>query len=575
MKRISLLILILLAQTVFGQKILHVHGLNDFNISVPEQIKSFQEAVKLAKSIRSDLIAESFLAANIDSIIERKSAFEIFISPNEKLVWANLTRGNLKEELVSKVDLSGRLFLNRPFSSKNLNQLFNRTIKHFENNGYPFASVKLDSIQFIEKNQIKAALLIERNQFYLVDSILIKGNSEISENYLLRHLGLTLNQPYNEKTISEIEVRLRELPFVAATKKPEIQFFEDHVKIVLNLKKKKASRFDGVLGLLSNEVDGKIDVTGDVDLNLINAFNRGENLELNWRKLKGNSQDLNLGLSYPYFLNSAFGVDFNFKLFKRDTTFIDLNTRLGLSYNLRRAEYISLFLENKTSNLLSRKSIISGSNGNLPNIGDIRINLFGVGYSIERLDYKYNPSNGYKLVTNFSAGTKKLIKINALEEENPNIYDNVDLNTIQYNGIIKIQKFFKIKNRSSVLFGNQSASTYSENLYFNELLRIGGLRLLRGFDEESINVSSYSIFTMEYRFLLDRNSFFSIFTDGGYYEARYLEEFVSDTPFGLGAGVSFETNAGIFTINYAIGKQFDNPIDIRAAKIHFGFINFF
>lgn len=575
MKHLLVYIFFLLAQLVTAQNHLKIYGLEEFNFNTANKVINEQEAIKIAQDIRNNLIEESYLAANIDSITNQKDTFSIFFTPNEKYNWANLSKGNLEEELVGKIDLSGRLFLNRPFSSKNLNQLFDRTVSYFENNGYPFASISLDSVSFNRKNEITAALRVEKNQFYKIDSILIEGNSGISENYLLRHLGLSLGQAYNEKQVSEIETRLRELPFVNSVKKPQVQFFDDYVKVVLDLKKKKASRFDGVLGLLTDENDGTIEVTGDIDLNLINALNRGENIELNWRKLKGNSQDLNIGLAYPYFLNSAFGIDFRFKLFKRDTTFIDLNTRLGLNYNLRRAEYITLFIENKASNLLSKKSLVTNSNGNLPSIGDVRINLFGVGYRIERLDYRYNPSKGFSLETNFAAGNKRLIKINALLEENPNIYDDVKLRTLQYNGFLKVQKFFKIKNRSSFLVANQSASTYSDNLYFNELLRIGGLKLLRGFDEESINVSSYSIFTLEYRFLLDRNSFFSLFTDGGYYEASYLDEFSSDTPFGIGAGVSFETNAGIFTINYAVGKQFDNPIDLRSAKIHFGFINFF
>ena len=112
-------------------------------------------------------------------------------------------------------------------------------------------------------------------------------------------------------------------------------------------------------------------------------------------------------------------------------------------------------------------------------------------------------------------------------------------------------------------------------IYRNELLRIGGLKILRGFDEESINTSSYSIFTLEYRFLLDRNSYFALFSDGGYYESKDVENSFSDTPLGIGAGINFETKAGIFSFNYAVGRQFDNPIEFRAAKIHFGFVNLF
>jgi outer membrane protein assembly factor BamA len=279
--------------------------------------------------------------------------------------------------------------------------------------------------------------------------------------------------------------------------------------------------------------------------------------------------------AYPFFLNTPLGIEADFKLFRRDTTFIDLISRLGVNYTLRRGEFVRLFIENKSSNLLSRNRFINQTNNELPPFGDIRLNLFGVGYRLNRLDYRFNPRKGLMVESSFAVGRKRLQKIAALEELQPNLYKDVKLNTIQYNGDLSLSYFLALGGRSTLLMRNQSATTFSENLYRNELLRIGGLKLLRGFDEESINVSTYSIFTLEYRFLLDQNSFFSLFSDGGYYESNSIGEYVSDTPWGIGAGISFETAAGIFTFNYAIGRQFNNPFDIRAAKIHFGFINFF
>ena len=112
-------------------------------------------------------------------------------------------------------------------------------------------------------------------------------------------------------------------------------------------------------------------------------------------------------------------------------------------------------------------------------------------------------------------------------------------------------------------------------MFDNELIRIGGLFTLRGFDEESIFATFYSIATVEYRYILEQNSFLYLFFDGAYYEKDNVKGYVSDRPIGFGAGMSFDTKAGIFSISYALGKQFDNPILFRSAKIHFGFINYF
>ncbi|MBL0343162.1 MAG: hypothetical protein IPP71_21210 [Bacteroidetes bacterium] len=66
-----------------------------------------------------------------------------------------------------------------------------------------------------------------------------------------------------------------------------------------------------------------------------------------------------------------------------------------------------------------------------------------------------------------------------------------------------------------------------------------------------------------------------LFVNGAWYERNTIDEYLSDTPFGFGAGITFETKLGIFSFNYALGKEFDNPIRFKAAKIHFGLINYF
>ncbi|MEQ8907595.1 MAG: hypothetical protein RIC95_00250 [Vicingaceae bacterium] len=576
MKSYGLLFFIIFPLFLFSQnKQLAIRGLESQKLDVPKLVSDSTEAKQIAADILQQLYESGYLAAQFDSLIEKKSTLLLHFKLGEEYKWVQLRAGNLKTEELQEIDLNDRLFLTRPFRPKQLSRFFKKSIEYFENKGYPFASIRLDSLEFDSTSGIKASLRVKRNQFYTLDSVKLKGNSSVNRAYLLQYLDLELEKPYREKSIDQIETRIQEIPFLELSKRKEVQYFEDYVKLILHLDKKKASRFDGVLGLLTNENDGSIELTGDVDLNLINAFNRGENLGLNWRKLKGNSQDLKINFAYPYFLNTPIGIDANFKLFRRDTTFIDLISRLGVSYSLKRGEAVRLFIENKSSNLLSRNRFLNQTNNALPPFGDIRTNLFGVGYRLQRFDYLYNPRKGLSIDVSFAAGRKRLEKIAALEEEQPEIYEGVELSTNQFNGDLTFQFFQPLGGRSTLLLANQSASTYSENLYQNELLRIGGLKILRGFDEESINVSTYSIFTLEYRFLLDRNSFFSVFSDGGYYESNSIGNYVSDTPLGLGAGISFETAAGIFTFNYAVGKQFDNPIDLRAAKIHFGFINFF
>ena len=112
-------------------------------------------------------------------------------------------------------------------------------------------------------------------------------------------------------------------------------------------------------------------------------------------------------------------------------------------------------------------------------------------------------------------------------------------------------------------------------LFRNELFQIGGYRLLRGFDEESIFASQYGVATVEYRYLIGQNSFLFGFSDVGWARNNSLSRDISNTFIGAGLGMAFETKAGIFNISYASGKRDDAKFNLRQSKIHIGYVNYF
>jgi hemolysin activation/secretion protein len=115
---------------------------------------------------------------------------------------------------------------------------------------------------------------------------------------------------------------------------------------------------------------------------------------------------------------------------------------------------------------------------------------------------------------------------------------------------------------------------YAPIIYQNEAFRIGGLSTLRGFNEEELFVTSFMTTTIEYRYLLERNSALFAFFDQAFYENSSANH-LTDMPFGFGGGFSFGTNLGIFSISYGLGKQLNNPILVRNGKVHFGYIAYF
>ena len=116
----------------------------------------------------------------------------------------------------------------------------------------------------------------------------------------------------------------------------------------------------------------------------------------------------------------------------------------------------------------------------------------------------------------------------------------------------------------------------NKDVYANEQFRLGGNKLLRGFNEESLQATRYLMSSFEWRLLIGKNSFLAAFADWAYLENLTNRNQFIQRPFGMGAGMNFETPAGIFGISLAVGRS--NPgeaLDFRAPKFHLGYVSLF
>ena len=58
-------------------------------------------------------------------------------------------------------------------------------------------------------------------------------------------------------------------------------------------------------------------------------------------------------------------------------------------------------------------------------------------------------------------------------------------------------------------------------------------------------------------------------------ESKFAETYLKDTPYSIGFGMAFETKAGIFNISYGVGKNNNQPFELKNSKVHFGYISVF
>ena len=532
------------------------------------------------QKIVTQLHTKAYLEASVDTISRQDTTFVALLHIGKAYQWEMLRNGNVPPEFLTKTGFKTKYFQDKTFSQQSITQLVEALLNYTENHGYPFAKVWLSDFQF-EQEQITAAIYMDKGPLTLLDTLHIEGNATISKTYLSNYLGLKEDNLYDKENILRIRDRLRELPFIQSKRDPSVQFVEQKAKVNLYLDKKKASRFDFLIGVLPNSSQtGRLLITGTFNGELQNQFGAGERIYAKFEQLRPETQELNLQFNYPYILNTSFGADINFELYKRDSNYITLIYDLGIQYLLEGGNYIKAFWNNATTNLLSVDTSRIIQQQQLPDTLDVRYSSFGLEYLWSRLDYRLNPRRGFYAKIRANAGVKQISQNNTIlsSDQAATFYDSVQLRSFQYNIQARLEGYIPLLSRSTIKIGAQAGFTFSENpIYANEQYRIDGTQLLRGFDEESIFATSFAVMSLEYRLLLGQNSFLYSFFDYAYIDAQTanVSESVIDFPLGFGAGISFETRAGIFGISLAYGRQQANPLDFGAPKVHFGYISLF
>ena len=595
-----------------GQKLPHQLKLNTIDSDVHTLVAitggyetRFSDASTCRTALQTllkSLQEQAYLAASIDNL-KSDSLFtyaDLFLGKQYK--WLRLNTDSIAPKDLSEAGFRSHIFFQKPLRFSDLLRLQERLLTAAENKGYPFAQVGLKNIVIDEEGNVRADLVLDKYKRIDIDSLIVHGNAKITKRYLQNYLRIKPGQRYNESIIRNIGIRIQELPFVRENQAAIVHFVGESAQVNVFLKKKKANRFNILLGLLpkenlnvvnpGNNNPQRYQITGEGDLNLQNALGAGEIIGLEFKSYPANVRELKAGILYPYLPLLPIGTDARFHLYIRDTLYRDVSAYLGLQYIFKGNNYIKAFFETKTATLLSVDSTKLKTKKILPDMLDLLSNVYGLEYNFEQLDYRINPRKGWLLNMNVGLGFKEVKENRAILDVGESLedvnfqaqYDSLNQNKFRYQLAYTLNRFWPLGKRATFLTGLQGRYINNiGNLQSNEYHRIGGAKLLRGFDDQSILVPWYHIFTGEFRYLIGQNAYAAAFGDFAYVPLLNDEDDepgqeinkAFDFPLGFGVGFTFETKAGVFGLSYALGRQQNNPIQFKNGKVHFGYVNYF
>ena len=350
-------------------------------------------------------------------------------------------------------------------------------IQYYENQGRPFASSQLQPTRF-SGDTIFGYWLIEPNQLVLFDTIEVIGSAKLNPQFVAAYLEIEKGKPYQERKVMEIERRLNELPYVELERKPELNFIENRAEMKFFMKPRKNSRFNFILGVLpNNNITGRLLLTGEAQLELINPFGTGKEISFNWRALREKTQELDVHLNYPYLFWTPLGVDFEFDLYKNDTTYLDVGYKTGIQYRIIGTNYVEAFVSQKSTSLLEVDTISIIQSQQLPATIDVNTTSLGLGFNFNKLDYKFNPRKGWTTHIKLSAGRKKVKRNSSItslvdpmgEFDFSSLYDTLNDQSVQLKISYSLANFFPIKQRGTIKLQATGGLITGENLFENEL----------------------------------------------------------------------------------------------------------
>jgi len=573
-----------------GNYQLHIHFIDKDKSFDPQALKLQTQfanrnlCLAYINGLPTLLGSKGYPTASVDSITENEKFADIKLFLGKQYHWIKLTPGNIEKRAMDESGYMERNFSGKVLNMQQLQSIEQRILVYYEKNGYPFAEVFLDSIR-LDDDKMEALLNSKRGPLYHIDSMRIFGKAKISKNFLQHYLGISKGGVYNREKLEQVTRRMLELPYVQEVQPNDITMLGTGAVLNLYLAPKRSSQANFLIGFLPGSGDnGKIHITADVNLNLKNVLAAGETILVNWQQLQPKSPKLNLGYQKPYIFNSNFGVDFLFDLFKKDSSFLQVNAELGLQYLLSANQSGKVFMQWQNSFLLNGgvdTNTVKLTKKLPPNI-DVSAVSFGLDYDWSKTDYRLNPRKGNEIKLTSAVGLKNIKQNNeiiSLKDPSFNyatLYDSVKAKSYQLRIKLSAAHYFPVSKQATVKAALSGGVFFSPAIFRNEVFQIGGYRLLRGFDEESIYATQYGVITAEYRYRLLLNSFLFGFVDGGLVKNKYQQVNVKNVFIGIGAGMAFETKFGLLNISYAVGKRDDVKFSLReSSKIHFGYVNYF
>ena len=494
-------------------------------------------------NIHSDLKKEGFFVAIVDTIIKDAEKYEAVFNLGKKT-------DNLILILPQEIRTNSSIKYNDSIriKTKGFENFTNLLLTNLDATGNSFSEISFTKPTYLNDTLILNLKLLKSKRRN-IDKILVKGYDEFPKKFLKHFFNIDKSTVFSKKNMKAVSKLTKSLDFVREKKEPEVLFKKDSTHLYLFLEKSETSSFDGIINFASKENEEGLLLNGNLDLKLNNVLNTGEKFELFWNKVAQEKSEFKITSAIPYIFNTPLSIALGFNLYRQDSTFINTRFNLDSQYVLNTRSKASISYSSEKSSYL-----LTTAENNFDSYSNYFI---GIGYQLRSLSDTYLFKNNYSIALSSKLGKRK----NEISDQT-----QVQLEVLAFLNIQTNKKsYIHIKSESKLLS--------SENYLINELYRIGGANSIRGVNEQSIFTNTYSLASIEFRYLTSTTAYLYSITDVGYYKNSITDKL--NNAYGLGGGYRFKLNNNFVDLGYVIGNNSNNQLKLNKSKLIIKWTSYF
>ena len=505
----------------------------DLVLSVEDTLISLKKRGNLEAEVKSFIMVDSF-------------NYEVKINKNQKIKYVKISNlSDLDNDVLNILNIYK--LENGLVKFEEIDEILSEISKKLSRKGFPFATLAFKNHDLITSLTLESDLLIDYGDKRFLDKVVVKGYEDFPKNFKKNIFKLKKDKLLDLEQALDKSKLINRTKFARNSRDPEILFTKDSTSLFLYLEKIRKNSFDGFISFDTDENSGKINIQGYAKISLNNTFNAGENINFDFNAHKNRDRSLKSNINIPYFLGSAFNVNYTLNLIQKDSTYTSNENIIDIDVNLNKTKLGLGFQKNKSDSGIETENIKS--------FDSKLFNVFSEYLIIDEGD-KFNPEF-FKLSLRYGLGKKEQL--------------NNITSISKYK--LEISKKFNISKRFKFQPLIIKEKINSKNLVNNELLRFGGGNSIRGFDDNSIFSDSYTLLKTNLNYYLNDTIYIYTIFDIANYSDNILN--IEKDIYSGGFGFSTLTENGLISVNYSKGNNWGNSFNLKNAKINVIFLTFF